>query len=323
MSLPTAGPAPVEAALFGFSQVGAADLADAGAGDGPSGGERDLRVDVSAVVPMHNEEGAAARLVDEIAQALAGRRFEIVVVDDASTDATAARLAEAAVRQRRLRVFRHERNAGQSRAVRTGVLAAKGRTIVTLDGDGQNDPRDIADLLAALEAPGASPRLMMAAGERRHRRDTLAKKAASRLANRIRAAVLKDGAADTGCGLKAFRREAYLRLPYFDHCHRYLPALMRREGFEVEYVPVSHRPRTHGVSKYTNFGRLAVAIRDMLGLMWLLGRARSPARVFEVSPADPRDSVDHGRIPGEPLRPPHGPDDDAGALRRGWSATDR
>lgn len=264
----------VEAALFGFRQV-----------------RPDVDVEISVVTPMYNEEGAAGELVREIAAALDGRRFEIVAVDDASSDNTATTLAQLASEIPRLRVLRHARNAGQSRAVRTGVLAAQGAIVVTLDGDGQNVPADIPALLARLEHPDAPPNLMMVAGERQKRRDTVARRAASGVANRLRAAVLKDGAADTGCGLKVFRRDAYLRLPFFDHAHRYLPALMRREGFAVAFVPVSHRSREHGVSKYTNFGRLAVAIRDLLGVMWLIGRARSPERVFEVSRHEERDNV--------------------------------
>ncbi len=255
-----------EAALYGFRQ----EPGDSAAPD------------VSVVTPMFNEEGAAAALVAEIAAAMAGRAFEIIAVDDASTDATADRLAAAKADTPQLRVLRHGANAGQSRAVRTGVFAARGDIVVTLDGDGQNDPADIPLLLAALAAADAGPRLMMAAGERRERRDSFGKRIASRLANRVRSGLLGDGAADTGCGLKAFRRAAYLRLPYFDHSHRYLPALMRREGFDVAFVPVSHRPRAHGTSKYTNLGRLAVAIRDMLGVMWLKDRSRTPKRVDEL-----------------------------------------
>ncbi|MEO1014059.1 MAG: glycosyltransferase family 2 protein [Pseudomonadota bacterium] len=266
----TARDATEEAALFFLRQGRAAARDEAG------------RPEVSVVTPMHNEEGAAESLIAEIAAALSARVFEIIAVDDASSDGTLERLVAVKSKVPQLRVLRHAENAGQSRAVRSGVLAARGDVIVTLDGDGQNNPADIPTLLEALEAPGASPSLMMAAGERQKRQDSFAKKAASKAANRVRSGLLKDGAADTGCGLKAFRREAYLRLPYFDHAHRYLPALMRREGFEVAYVPVSHRARAHGASKYTNLGRLAVAFRDMMGVMWLNDRARSPKRVDEL-----------------------------------------
>lgn len=241
---------------------------------------------LSVVVPMFNEDGAAADLVDEISAALGGVEHEIVVVDDCSEDGTKAALVAAAAEHPQLRVIAHGANAGQSRAIRTGVLAACAPVIATLDGDGQNDPRDIYGLYAQLMRAGAPPVLAMVAGERRGRRDSSAKRLGSRFANAVRRRLLNDGAVDTGCGLKVFRREAYLRLPYFDHQHRYLPALMRREGFLVEFQPVRHRARRHGRSKYTNLGRLAVAIRDLLGVMWLKSRARSPGTISEVQ-ADP------------------------------------
>lgn len=234
---------------------------------------------LSAVVPMHNEAGGAGALVDEIASALKDIDHEIVIVDDASTDATLAELKAAKARYPQLRVLRHEKNAGQSRAVRTGVLAAHAPVIATLDGDGQNDPADIPALYAQLAEAGGA--LAMVAGERRRRQDSAAKKTASRAANAIRRRLLNDGSADTGCGLKVFRREAFLRLPYFDHLHRYLPALMVREGYDVAFAPVSHRARAHGVSKYTNLGRALVAIRDLMGVMWLNARARQPGRISE------------------------------------------
>ncbi|MFQ5563888.1 MAG: glycosyltransferase family 2 protein [Parvularculaceae bacterium] len=248
-------------------------LQSAGGRDGPA---------LSVVVPMFNEAGGAAALIAEIAAALDGVAHEIIAVDDGSTDGARAALAAAAVVHPQLRVFAHGVNAGQSRAIRTGVLAARAPVIATLDGDGQNDPRDIAALYAALTRAGAPPELAMVAGERPRREDGASKRFASRFANAIRRRLLDDGAMDTGCGLKVFRRDAYLRLPYFDHQHRYLPALMRREGFAVIFEAVSHRPRRHGRSKYTNMGRLAVAFRDMLGVMWLNARARSPQTISEV-----------------------------------------
>jgi len=234
---------------------------------------------VSVVVPMLDEQGGAQPLIDEIAKNLAHLDFEIIVVDDCSRDGTAKELETAAGRVPQLRVFRHAASAGQSRAIRTGVIAARAPIIVTLDGDGQNDPSDIGGLIEILRRDDAPPLLAMVAGERRIRRDAAAKKTASRIANAIRRRILKDGAVDTGCGLKAFYRDAFLRLPYFDHCHRYLPALMRREGFEVEFQPVNHRPRAHGASKYTNFGRLRVALADLQGMVWLNSRARSPVEI--------------------------------------------
>ena len=233
---------------------------------------------------MHDEEGGAAQLVAEIATALAGVPHEIIAVDDASRDGTRAALIAAQKTTPTLRILAHGNNAGQSRAVRTGVLAARAPVIVTIDGDGQNDPADICALFEALTRPGASPLLAMVGGERVNRQDPASKKGASALADRIRRRLLDDGAADTGCGLKAFYRDAYLRLPYFDHNHRYLPALMRREGLETEFLLVNHRARVHGRSKYTNLGRLAVAFRDLAGVVWLKARARTPVTISELEP---------------------------------------
>jgi glycosyltransferase involved in cell wall biosynthesis len=174
----------------------------------------------------------------------------------------------------------HRRNAGQSRAVRTGVLAARGEVVVTLDGDGQNNPADAPRLVARLRA--GPPELGLVGGQRLKRQDTAAKRWASRAANNIRKGLLKDEADDTGCGLKAFRREAFLRLPYFDHVHRYLPALMLREGYRVAFEDVSHRARTTGASKYTNLGRLWASLSDLLGVMWLRSRARNPEGAEEL-----------------------------------------
>lgn len=246
---------------------------------------------ISVVAPMHDEEGGAGELVAEIAAALSGREFEIIAVDDCSRDGTAAALQQAQESIPQLRILRHGANAGQSRAIRTGVLAARNAVIVTIDGDGQNDPADIPALLSRLLRADAPPALAMAAGERRVRLDAASKRTASRLANTIRRRVLDDGAADTGCGLKAFYREAFLRLPYFDHLHRYLPALMRREGFEVEFVAVGHRPRAHGRSKYTNLGRLRAALRDLLGVVWLNARARSPVTISELGRREDCDTM--------------------------------
>lgn len=246
---------------------------------------------VSVVVPMHDEAGGAAALVAEIAAALAGREFEIIAVDDCSRDGTLAALAKAGKSIPQLRIVRHGANAGQSRALRTGVFAARTAIIVTLDGDGQNDPADIPVVLSRLLREDAPPLLAMVAGERRVRLDAASKRTASRLANAVRRRVLDDGAADTGCGLKVFYREAFLRLPYFDHLHRYLPALMRREGFEVEFMPVGHRPRAHGRSKYTNLGRLRAALRDLAGVVWLKARARSPATISELEPGVDYDTM--------------------------------
>lgn len=237
---------------------------------------------IAVVTPMLNEAGGAAAFIAEIAAALCGRNFEIIVVNDGSTDDTGAIVKNLKAEIPQLRIVEHGENAGQSRALRSGVLSARAPIIAMLDGDGQNDPADIPQLLAVLEAGADHSDLAMVAGERRGRQDTAARKWASNIANNIRQALLKDGAADTGCGLKVFYREAFLRLPYFDHMHRYLPALMRREGFAVAFVPVSHRARMHGASKYTNFGRFLVAIRDLMGVLWLMARSRSPKSIREV-----------------------------------------
>ncbi|MEM9422304.1 MAG: glycosyltransferase family 2 protein [Pseudomonadota bacterium] len=238
--------------------------------------------DLSVVVPMYNEDGNARDLIGEIDAAVGGLNTEIIAVDDASTDKTKAILTKMKDELPSLRVFAHHKNAGQSRAVRTGILGAHGTVIATLDGDGQNVPGDIPALYQQLTREGADPLLAMVAGERQKRQDSQAKLLASKAANHIRKSLLNDQANDTGCGLKAFYRNAFLRLPYFDHVHRYLPALMHREGFVVEFCPVSHRPRQHGVSKYTNFGRAVVAVRDLIGVTWLNARARAPEQVDEI-----------------------------------------
>ena len=234
---------------------------------------------VSVVAPMFNEAGGAAELIREIAAALAGVDHEIIIVDDASSDDTGMVLSSMRAQFPQLRILKHEKNAGQSRAIRTGVHAARAPIIAMVDGDGQNDPADILALYRMLTI--ADSDIAMAAGERTGRQDSAAKKFAARIANSFRRSLLDDGAADTGCGLKVFRREAFLALPYFDHMHRYLPALMVREGYKVGFAPVSHRARAHGASKYTNIGRLGVAFRDVLGVLWLRARARSPGKTTE------------------------------------------
>ena len=251
----------------------------------------DGRPALSVVAPMYDESGGARLLVEEITRALAGIDHEIIAVDDRSRDATVDELIAARKSAPSLRIVRHGANAGQSRAVRTGVLCARAPVIATIDGDGQNDPADIPALYRSLIRENASSLLAMVAGERRNRIDAAAKKAASRLANRIRRAILDDGAADTGCGLKVFYKDAYLRLPFFDHSHRYLPALMKREGFEIEFMSVGHRARAHGASKYDNLGRLAVAFRDILGVVWLKARARSPLTISELEPGADYDTM--------------------------------
>ncbi len=233
------------------------------------------------MVPVKDEAGNVAPLAREIAAALAGEAYEIIFVDDGSNDATAAELLRLKS-ELPLRVIAHGRNLGQSRALRTGVRAARSDLIITLDGDGQNDPADIPALVAAFRAAAADPDFAMLAGERRQRQDSWKKRTASRIANRIRGRLLNDRARDTGCGLKAFRLQSFLGLPYFDHMHRYLIALMMREGYRIEFLPVNHRPRHSGRSKYGVWDRLAVGVSDLAGVMWLNRRFRGPDRPMEL-----------------------------------------
>ncbi|MCK8785074.1 glycosyltransferase [Roseomonas sp. NAR14] len=234
---------------------------------------------VSVVVPVRNEAPNILPLVAEIEAALAGVPHEIVYVDDGSTDETPARLAEAA-RQAPLRFLRHRASCGQSAAVVSGVKAARGRFIATLDGDGQNDPADIPALLAraqaAAEGAGAGGDRLLVAGHRTKRRDTWTKRISSRIANRVRARLLGDATPDTGCGLKLFPRALFLDLPHFDHMHRFLPALVLRAGGQVVSVPVNHRPRLRGASNYGTLDRLAVGVFDLFGVAWLQRRGRRP-----------------------------------------------
>jgi glycosyltransferase involved in cell wall biosynthesis len=236
--------------------------------------------EISVVVPVFDEEGAAPALAREIAAAFAGRSYEMVFVDDASRDGTRAALKALQAEIPQLRVLAHRKNSGQSRAVRTGILGARGGIIVTLDGDGQNDPADGPKLVDVLKA--GPPELALVGGERVKRQDSQAKKIASKVGNGVRRRLLRDTANDTGCGLKAFRRDAFLRLPYFDHIHRYLPALMLREGYQTDFRPVNHRHRESGRSKYTNLGRLWASLSDLFGVMWLQSRSRNPGGVDEV-----------------------------------------
>ena len=231
---------------------------------------------LSVVVPVHNEEDNVAPLVGEIVAALRGHvDFEIVYVDDTSKDATLQRLRELQATVPELRVIRHLSNAGQSTAVRNGVKAARAPWIATLDGDGQNDPADIPSLLAKRDAGDAHTKLY--AGWRVNRQDSGSKRWASKFANGIRSRMLRDATPDTGCGIKLFERAAFLDLPYFDHMHRYLPALMQRAGWQTVSVPVNHRHRTAGVSKYNNLGRALVGIKDLFGVSWLIQRSRRTA----------------------------------------------
>jgi dolichol-phosphate mannosyltransferase len=238
-------------------------------------------VTVSIVVPVRNEADNVAPLLKEIVSVLDGRwAYEIIYVNDGSTDATGERLCELMKNHPRLRQLRHATSCGQSAAVRSGVRAARGAIVATLDGDGQNNPAFLPELILAIENGG--DRVGLAAGQRVGRKDAGFKRWQSRAANAVRNAVLHDGTRDTGCGLKAFRREVFLSMPYFDGLHRFLPALVRREGFHIAYVDVIDRPRHSGVSNYGFFDRLWIGIMDLAGVWWLIRRKKPTPVATEV-----------------------------------------
>jgi glycosyltransferase involved in cell wall biosynthesis len=209
--------------------------------------------------------------------------FELVFVNDGSTDDTALALGRLVAERPWVRQINHAMSCGQSAAVRTGVAAARAPLVATLDGDGQNDPSFIPALVRALETGGN--RVGLVAGQRVGRRDSGFKRLQSRIANAVRGAILRDGTRDTGCGLKAFRRDTFLALPYFDGLHRFLPALVRRDGYEVAYVEVIDRPRRHGRSNYGMWDRLWVGILDLAGVWWLIRRRKRVPRISEVTDA--------------------------------------
>ena len=235
---------------------------------------------VTVVVPVRNEAGNVAPLIAEIAGALDAQwAFEVVYVDDGSSDGTGAELARLNAQFPWLRHLRHRQSCGQSAAVRSGVQAARAPIVVTLDGDGQNDPKFLPAMIRALEQ--GAPGIGLVAGQRVGRKASGFKKLQSRIANGVRGAVLRDGTRDTGCGLKAFRRDVFLRLPYFDGLHRFLPALVKREGYEIGYVDVVDRPRGTGVSNYGLWDRLWIGILDLAGVWWLIRRKKRNPEISE------------------------------------------
>jgi len=232
-------------------------------------------VDLSIVIPVFNEAGSIAPLLDEVRRQLEGAfDYEVIVVDDGSLDATGEVLQSCRQRHDRLRVLQHRARCGQSTAISSGVRAAHASLVATLDGDGQNDPADIMQLYQAMLAAPAD--VLLVTGHRVQRQDSRLKRLSSRLANAARAAVLQDDTPDTGCGLKVFRRETYVSLPQFDHMHRFLPVLVRRQGGQVLSIAVNHRSRQQGASKYGVHNRLWTGIVDLLGVKWLQRRTRHP-----------------------------------------------
>jgi dolichol-phosphate mannosyltransferase len=244
-------------------------------------------MDLTVVIPVKDEAANVAPLVAELRAALDGLlAYEIVYVDDGSEDGTAAEVARLQAEVPHLRLLRHIGNYGQSAAIRSGVRAARATWVVTLDGDGQNDPADIPKLWRlGLTAPEAS--VLLIAGYRESRQDSWRKRFASQIANRVRRRMLGDDTPDTGCGLKLFPRALFLDLPYFDHMHRFLPALVLREGGTVRSIRVNHRPRRRGASKYGVFDRLGVGVVDLFGVIWLKRRATRP-RLFDEALPDPK-----------------------------------
>lgn len=239
---------------------------------------------LSIVIPMKNESGNVDFVVGAVVEACAPfAPFEVICVDDGSTDDTAARVLALAAKWPFVRLVQHATSAGQSAGVHSGVGFARGNVICTLDGDGQNPPSEIPKLLARLEGRAFPEDVGLIAGQRVGRQDTASKRIASTWANALRVRLLKDGSRDTGCGLKLFRRDAFLALPYFDHMHRYLPALFARDGWQALYVDVGHAQRHAGRSNYANLGRALVGVPDLLGVMWLL-RRRKKARGTERRP---------------------------------------
>lgn len=242
------------------------------------------KLQISVVVPVHNEEDNILPLAREIKDALLNKHvFEIIYVDDGSTDKTYSRLIEAMQEIPELRVLRHKKSCGQSQAVATGVKYAEAEIIATLDGDGQNDPADIPNMFATHQSEN-NPEKLLIAGHRHKRRDTSSKRYTSKIANALRKKLLNDDTPDTGCGSKLFPRQAFMEMPRFDNMHRFLPALMIRGGGRIKSVHVNHRPREKGISKYGFWDRFKVSIFDILGVYWLMQRASNPEiEIVEVT----------------------------------------
>lgn len=239
--------------------------------------------DVSVVLPAKDEVECIVAVLRDIASAMSGISHEIVVVDDGSSDGTDNAALSLRMEIPQLRLIRHAKACGQSAALRSGVQAAVGRIIATLDADGQNPPSNLPRLLEPFLGPNADPGLGIVQGQRLKRQDTWSKKIGSKIANRIRGALLHDGVRDSGCGMKAFPRSAYLNLAYFDHLHRFMPAMIKREGLRVQVMDVTHSERTAGASKYNNLQRALVGIVDLLGVAWLMRRRKLP-QVTEITP---------------------------------------
>ena len=235
--------------------------------------------EISVLVPVMNEAGNIRPLINEICDTFKGRAFEIVYIDDGSTDDTELELEQSLSQVKELRVIRHKKRSGQSVAIRTGLLASRAPLIAVLDGDGQNIPNDLLALEIALKS--VRPKMGMAGGVRLGRKDSEMKKFASRRAKNFRSWFLKDSHPDSGCGIKIIDRDVFLRLPFFNHMHRFMSVLVKREGGVVVEVPVGHRARDRGISKYGILDRLFEGISDMFGVMWLLRRTNHPDEIIE------------------------------------------
>lgn len=233
---------------------------------------------ISVIIPIYNEEGNIGRLVQETLSAVAAKNLgEIIVVDDYSTDNGPEEVLQIRKKNKKVRLVKHLENAGQSASVRSGILNAKFDIIATLDGDGQNDPHDLPALIEAIAPAGDNSGPALVGGVRQNRKDTGSKRWASKAANWIRDSILADNCPDTGCGIKIFWREAFLKLPFFTSIHRYLPALFLSNGYKTHFLPVNSRERVAGVSKYNNFNRALIGIYDLIGVSWLRRRTKNPA----------------------------------------------